>query len=211
VHVCEPRKAGRFEWYPGAARANFTTKSKEGTKIVFEGVNKVQVACSSETSTGEYTSPKLEEHVVFRFMGCTTRGVTVSSPGAAAGEVVTNPTECELGVLQKGATRREDKVGLTCAEEAAFMWMNWSTYGLYEAEWCLRGWWFFTIASNHMKAVTALYSQQSHGVQYWEKFEEGPPEPLEATFNGGTTWERAALTLHSVQTNEEPLEVNSVL
>jgi hypothetical protein len=208
--TASPGGTGRFEWYPGAAKPNFTTRSKEGTRIIFEGVNNVKVACTGETSTGEYTSPKLEEHVVFRFTGCTTRGLTVSSAGAAAGEVVTNPTECELGVLQKGATAREDKVGLTCAEEPAFMWMNWSSYP-YEVEWCLRGWWFFTIASNRMKAVTALYSQQSHGVQYWEKFVEGPPEPLEATFNGGTTWERAGLTLHSIQTDEEPIEVNSVV
>lgn len=205
-----PGKTGKFEWSPGAAKASFTTKSKAGSKIIFEGVNKVRVACTGETSTGEYTSPKLEEHVVFRFTGCMTHGLPVTSAGAAEGEVVTNPTECELGVLQQGGTHRTDKVGLTCAEEPAFMWMKWST-GPYEVEWCLRGWWFFTIASNRMKAVTKLYSQQSAGVQYWEKFVEGPPEPLEASFNGGMTWERAALMLHSVQTNEEPIEVNSVV
>lgn len=206
-----PGKAGSFEWYPGAANPKFTTKSKEGSRIAFEGVNNVRVTCTGETSTGEYTSPKLEEHVVFTFTGCMTQGLPVSSPGAAAGEVTTNPTECELGVLLKGATPRQDKIGLTCAEEATFMWMKWGA-GIYTgAEWCMRGWWFFTIASNHMKTVTGLRSQQSHGVQYWEKFQEGPPEPLEATFNGGTTWERAALSLRSVQTNEEPIEVNSVL
>jgi len=205
-----PGNKGKFEWHPGAAKANFTTRSKPGTKVIFEGVNNIRVVCSGETSTGEFTSPKLEEHVVFTFTGCTTGAITVSSAGAAPGEVVTNPTECELGVLQQGGLPREDRVGLTCAEEAAFMWMSWSAYGLYETEWCLRGWWFFTLAGNHMKAVTALRSQQSHGVQYWDKFVEGPPEPLEASFNGGATWERAALSLHSVQTNEEPIEVNSV-
>jgi hypothetical protein len=204
-----PGKTGRFEWYPGAAKANFMTKSKEGTKIVFEGVNNVQVTCTGETSTGEYTSPKLEEHVVFRFTGCMTRGSAVSSAGADTGEVVTNPTECELGVLQKGATPRMDKIGLTCAEEAAFMWMKWTAYA--PIEWCLRGWWFFAIGRNSMKAVRTLHSRQSRGVQFWEKFEEGPPEPLEASFNGATTWERAGLALTSIQTNEEPIEVNSVV
>jgi len=205
-------RTGNFEWYPGATKANFTTKSKAGTKIIFEGVKNVRVTCTGETSAGEYTSPKLEEHVVFRFTGCTTLGFAVSSAGAAAGEVVSNPTECELGVLQRGGTPHMDKIGLTCAEEPAFTWMKWGEHGFYgvPVEWCLRGWWFFTIASNHMKAVTTLHSQQSHGVQYWEEFVEGPPEPLEATFDGGTTWERAALGLTSIQTNEEPIEVNSV-
>src|SRR5450759_3657633 len=151
-----PGKTGRFEWYPGAAKANFTTRSKEGTKIIIEGVNRVRVTCTGETSTGEYTSPKLEEHVVFRFTGCMTKGLAVSSAGAAAGEVLTNPTECELGVLQKGATPLMDKIGLTCAEVPAFMWMKWGEHSFYEVpvEWCLRGWWFFTIARNSMKAVS---------------------------------------------------------
>jgi hypothetical protein len=207
-----PGKAGGFEWFPGAAKASFTTKSKEGTKILFEGVNKVRVTCTGETSSGEYTTPKLEEHVVFKFTGCMKGELPVSSAGAASGEVLTNPTECELGVLLKGLNRRGDKVGLTCAEEGAFMWMKWGGLGgLYQSEWCLRGWWFFSLAANKMKAVTPLLSRESKGVQYWEKFVEGPPEPLEASFNEGATWERAALSLHSVQTSEEPIEVNTVV
>lgn len=200
-----PGKTGKFEWYPGAARAGFATASKEGTSIVFEGVNHVVVKCAAESSSGEYTSPKLEGHVVFRFTGCTTGGLKVSSAGAAAGEVVTGPTECELGILQQGATPQMDRIGLTCGEEPSFTWMKWGS-----VEWCLRGWWFFTITSNRARTVTTLRSQQSHGVQRWEEFVEGPPEPLEATFDGGTTWERAALSLVSIQTNEEPIEVNSV-
>jgi hypothetical protein len=46
---------------------------------------------------------------------------------------------------------------------------------------------------------------------FWEKFEEGPPEPLEASFNGGTIWERAGRAPTSIQTDEEPIEVNSVV
>jgi hypothetical protein len=208
--AASPTKTGRFEWYPGAAKAKFTTHSKPGTKVFFEGVNNVRVTCGAQTSTGEYTSPKLEEDVVFRFTGCSTRGVAVTSAGAETGEVVSNPTECELGVLLQGESPKSNRLGMTCAEEQAFMWMKWSGYAA-PVEWCLRGWWFFTIAGNRMKAVTALRSQQSKGLQYWEKFEEGPPEPLEASFDGGTTWERAALSLGTSQTSEEPIEANSVL
>jgi len=206
-----PEKNGKFEWYPGAAKGRFTSQSKAGAKIDFEGVNDVRVACTGQTSTGEYTGPKLEGKVVFRFTGCMTDGLPVSSAGAESGEVLTNPTECELGVLAKGATPQSDKLGLSCAEEAAFMWMKWGNpLSPYRVEWCLRGWWFLTITGNHMQAATKLYSQQSHGVQYWERFEQGPPEPLEASFDGGKSWERAALALHSVQANEEPIEANSV-
>ncbi len=202
-------KTGRFEWFPGAAKASFTTKSKEGAKVFFEGVNHTRVTCAGETSSGEYTTPKLEEDVVFRFTGCETMGLAVSSEGAATGEVVSNPTECELGVLEQRGTARMDRVGLTCAEESAFMWMKWGGYGL-PVEWCLRGWWFFTPTSNRMESTDTMHSRQTNGMQYWDKFVEGPLEPLEASFNGGTTWERAALTDTTVQSNEEPIEINSV-
>ena len=209
--TASPTKTGTYEWHPGAAKARFTTASKPGMKVFFEDVNHLRVTCGGETSTGEYTSPKLQEDVVFRFTGCSTQGLVVSSAGAEPGEVVSNPTECELGVLLSGATPDQDRIGMTCAEESAFMWMKWAGYGGATVEWCLRGWWFFTIASNRMKAVTSLRSQQSHGVQYWEKFAEGPPEPLESSTDGEKTWQRAALSLATSQTSEEPIEANSVL
>jgi hypothetical protein len=28
-------KTGKFEWFPGVAKASFTTSSKEGTKVLF--------------------------------------------------------------------------------------------------------------------------------------------------------------------------------
>ena len=61
-----------------------------------------------------------------------------------------------------------------------------------------------------MKSMYSLHSRQSHGIQYWSKFVEGPPEPLEASFDEGKTWELAGLSLWSTQTDEEPIEINSV-
>ncbi len=215
-----PGKTGKFEWFPGAAKTHFTTKSKPGKKLFFEGAHGIRVTCAEETSSGEFTTPKLEENIVFKFTGCTTAGLPVTSPGAATGEVVSTPIECELGVLEKSPAPRMDKVGMTCGlgepgvEVPAFMWMKWGEPGGYlggELEWCFRGWWFFTVSSNHMHSVSSLRSRQSHGIQYWSKFVGGPPEPLEATFDGGKTpWELAALEDSSMQTDEEPIEINTV-
>ena len=151
-----PGAKGKFEWYPGVVKTHFTTATKSGAKVLFETVKGMKVTCTGETSSGEYASPKLEDEVVFRFTGCDfserhggTKDVAypASSAGAAEGEIVTNPTECELGVVKKGAMPSKDKIALSCAEENEFMWIKWkvpSYLGNLEAELCLKGWWFFT-------------------------------------------------------------------
>jgi hypothetical protein len=212
---------GKFEWHPGVAKTHFTTATKSGMKVLFETVKGMKVTCTGETSSGEYVGPKLEENVVFRFTGCDfserhgySKMATypASSAGAAEGEIVSDPTECELGVVKKGRMPANDKVALTCAEEDEFMWIKWkvpSYLGQLEAELCLKGWWFFTLKANSMSMSTTLDSKQSKGQQEWEKFETGPPEPLESTLNGGA-FEHAGLADKTVQTSEEPVEVNSV-
>jgi hypothetical protein len=220
--MASPGKTGKFEWYPGAgAKAQFTTHSMPGKKIIFLGTGGVKVTCASETSSGEFLTPKLEENIVFKFNGCETgeMKLPVTSPGAEPGEVVTDPIECELGVLEKGGAPKMDKIGMTCGlgepgvELPEFMDMKWGEEGSYggQVDWLFRGWWFFTVKSNKMQSMYSLHSRQMHGIQYWSKFVEGPPEPLEASFNKGTTWELSGLSLMSTQTDEEPIEINSVV
>jgi hypothetical protein len=214
---------GKYEWLPGVVKTHFTATSTPGTKVLFETVGKKKVSCTGETAAGEYTTSKLEENVVFKFTGCNYeersgyqhRVFPASSEGAAGGEIVTEPTECELGVVAKGATPAKDKLGLTCAEEAEFMWIKWKApiySGEEEYELCLRGWWFFTTKANSMSmSPTTLKSTQSKGIQTIEQFQEGPLEPLEATLNRGGSFEKAGLALTSAQTNEEAVEANSVV
>ncbi len=129
-----PESKGKYEWSPGVVKSHFMATSKPGTKVLFETADGKKIACTGETSTGEYTTPKLEENVVFKFTGCNyeeRRGYyaseryPASSEGAAEGEILTEPTECELGVAAKGATAAKDKLVLNCAEEEEFMWLKW--------------------------------------------------------------------------------------
>ncbi len=210
---------GKYEWYPGAVKTHFTTKIKSYMHVVLETTDRVKVTCTGETSTGEYANPKLEDAVVVTLTGCKSEGYAASSSDAkggpadtAPGEVVINANECELGVVARGATAAENKLGLTCGEEQEFAWIKWRNYyygGEYELG--LRGWWFFTINANAMHSQrTTLKSVQSEGIQEIDKFEEGPLEPLESTLSGGLSWEQTGLMLTTVQTNEEPIEANSV-
>ncbi len=211
--TASPESKGKYEWYPGVVKNHFTTKIKEGTKVTLETVHGLKVICTGETSTGEYTSPKLEEDVVVTLTGCEANGYEASSAGAAEGEVVTDPTECELGIIEKGETPAKDKVGLSCAEEDQFAWIKWGSPHGYggEVELCIRGWWFFSTTANYMRHLTStLKSEQSKGKQKIEKFEEGPREILESNLDGGS-FEQIGLALTTVQTNEEVIEVNSVV
>ena len=155
-----PKVKGKYEWFPGVVKAHFTAVSEPGTKVLFEIVDGKKISCTGETDSGEYTTPKLEQNVVFTFTGCNFEerlGVEnltypASSEGAKEGEIVTEPTECELGVVGKGATPAMDNLGLSCAEEGEFMWLKWKVRGYiaYEYELCLRGWWFLTTKANSM-------------------------------------------------------------
>jgi hypothetical protein len=213
-----PEADGRYEWNPGAVKTHFTTAIKPGTTVLLETEGRLRVTCSGETSSGEYTSPKLEESVIVTLTGCTSEGFPVSSASAkegpldsAPGEVVIAANECELGVVEKGETPAKDKLGLTCAEEQEFAWLKWHRYyGGGEYELGLRGWWFFTTMANKGLQTTTLKSAESKGLQKIEKFAEGPLEPLESTLNGGFSWVQSALKLTTVQTNEEAIEANSV-
>jgi hypothetical protein len=202
--TASPEAKGKYEWYPGVVKNRFTTKIKEGTKVTLETVRGLKVICTGETSTGEYTSPKVEEKVVLTLTGCEANGYTASSEGAAEGEVVTTPTECELGVIKKGETPAKDKIGLTCAEEEQFVWIKWGSPQGYggEVELCIRGWWFFSTTANYMRHLTTtLKSEQSKGKQRIEKFEEGPRELLESTLDGAP-FEQIGFALTTTQTNE---------
>ncbi len=224
--VTSPEAKGKYEWYPGVEKTHFTTRLEEGTKVTFETVSKMKITCTGETSSGEYVSPKLEENVVASFTGCEYLeyggynvgyiGYPAYSAGAPEGEVVTDSTECELGVVKKGETAAKNMVGLSCAEEDQFMWIKWHGpvyFGFsQENELCIKGWWFFTTAANSMRSGTTatLRSTESKGRQKIEKFEEGPLELLESTLNGAS-YEQIGLKLTTVQTNEESVEVNSVV
>ncbi len=203
---------GKYEWYPGVEKAHFTTEIKEGTGVTFQTAGKTLktlVTCTGETSSGEYAGPKLEEHVVLTLTGCEANGDKASSEGAAAGEVIVNAHECELGVVKKGETTAKNMIGLTCGEEPQFAWIKWGG-GYGAAELCIKGWWFFSTMANRMRQTSVLRSAEMNGRQKLEKFEEGPLELLESTLNGDG-FEQIGLKLTTTQTNEEAVEVNSVV
>jgi hypothetical protein len=81
-------KPGSFEWEPGAIKKKFTGVGGAGT---LETVKANKVACKTEASTGEFTSPKTVGNIAVTFRGCESLGNKCVSPGKAEGEIATNP------------------------------------------------------------------------------------------------------------------------
>lgn len=66
------------------------------------------------------------------------------------------------------------------------------------------------VKANKMSQTQTLKFKASKGKQKPERFVEEPKDILEASFNG-EPFEQTGLTLTATQTNEEKVEVNSVV
>jgi hypothetical protein len=203
-----------YEWYPAFGSAQplekrkFTTTIKEATSVTLETVAGTKVVCSGETSTGEYTGDKSIGNVVVTFTGCSGFETACESEGAAPGTVVTHVLEGVLGVETPGAEPSEDKIG----ED---LYPNGHTgaiaqFTCAEVPLTISGAAIARVVENSMSLADTVKLKANMGHQQPERFFEEPPEVLMFTFNGGEP-EQAGETLVTTQTNEEKVEINSVV
>jgi hypothetical protein len=199
-----------FEWERGPGpKTKFTTKIKSETVATFETVGKKLVVCKGETSSGEFTGLKTVGSVVFTFTGCEMAGVQCTSSGAAEGELVTKTLEGVIGIEKKSLEGPiKDKTAMdlfpiggpgtlleyTCGETAV----------------TVRGSMLNPVAANKMLLTSTVKWNASGGKQKPEKFEGQPKDVLETAFGEGP-FEQSALKLTTIQTNEEKIELNTVV
>ena len=71
----------------------------------------MEVTCTGETSTGEYTGAKTVGDVILELAGCelTSSQAKCTSASAAAGEIITQPLEGVLGVYTLGRKSCEEQ------------------------------------------------------------------------------------------------------
>lgn len=93
-------QTGEWEWE--AAPAGTTVKTASSTKQVLETASGTVVECKAESSTGKTVAgTKQITGVVVTFTGCETAIVgSCKTPGAKAGEIVTNSLEGEIGYIE---------------------------------------------------------------------------------------------------------------
>ena len=202
---------GEYEWEPGVLKARFTTNSNELTKIKLETVKGMKVTCTGETGAGEYTGPKTVGEVIVTLSGCkqVTSKAICASLGAEPGDIVSNPLEGALGVTALGETRSEGR------RSASILFPVGGTGFVMEfscgsSPVAVRGSVIVPLTTDAMRLTSTLRFVQGNGLQKWESFVEGPKDILEASFNG-QPFEQTGLALTSTQTNEEEVEVNSVV
>jgi len=129
--------------------------------------------------------------------------------GALAGEVVTNSLVGELGVEKLGATSASNKIGLDLHRGGKTEPLMEFKCGLTAVS--VRGSVIASITSNKMSLTQALkFKASTKGKQKPESFVGEPKDVLEASVSGGP-FEQIGLTLTTTQTDEEPVEINSVV
>jgi hypothetical protein len=122
--------------------------------------------------------------------------------------MVFKPLAGVLGVIKKGKTRAVDAIGLDLfPEQSGGLVFEASCAGLpFEARGSVIS---GPLTRNKMVTVGTVKLTASRGKQKPELFEGEPKDVLELNTNGGP-FEQLGLTLIATQTNEEPIEINSV-
>ncbi len=205
---------GTYEWYAGFGSAHplekvgFSNSLKPETTVTMETVGKLMVACGGESSIGEYTGNKTVGAVVVTFSSCTAAGGPCSSSGAGEGSIVTQSLEGQLGVVEAAMESSKAKIG-----ESLFP----AGHSGPVAQFTCNGFKFVVTGSviaivptNTMKLTAVIKFTQSKGKQKPESFEVGPANVLYSTIGEGGA-EQSGQTFTANQTNEEKLEINSVV
>jgi hypothetical protein len=200
----ERAKKGKYEWSPGAPKGVMTTK---GGKGLLETVGKLVVACTSETSVGEFSGTKEAKNIVVTFEGCEAGGIECNTFGSAAGELVTKRLEGIIGWENKA----QKKVAFDLYPEGKTgLFIEFSCSGLTFA---VKGSVLVPLSpvDKMLKSMTLKYKSKK-GVQQVTHFEGGPEDILETTHRE-LPYEQSGQTITTVLTNPESkaLELNAVI
>ena len=198
---------GKYEWEPGVVNSHFT--SLETTNVTLETAKGTKVTCTSETSTGEYTSPKSVAGMVIKLSGCelASNKTTCENDHAASGKVSTETLDGVLGVYKLGSKPSSNKLALElypATKSGPFMEFD---CGLSTVS--VHGALIVPVTSNKMLPSLSLKAKASKAKQKPESLAGGPKEVLEASVNGQPI-EAAGLTLAVAQESGESIEASSV-
>ena len=196
-------KTGKYEWLPGALKTKQTSTGGSG---VLEEVGKYAVACSSESSTGEYTGTKEGKNLVVKFKGCKVTPYICTSEGHEPGELETYPLEgravWENEKLHKTALDLFPSVGHeTFIEFSCGSVITVSVKGSV----------LVPITADKMSATFILKFKAKHGFQMPEYYEEEGVKVKDVLLSdfSGKGYDQSGQTITSTVKNEEKLELNA--
>jgi hypothetical protein len=194
-----------FEWLPGpGAKPAFTATIKAGTVAILQTVKGNSITCTGATTSGHFSGPATVVYTTLIFTGChTPAGVPCEVPNNPQGEIQIRGLQGRLGVIKKEAEPVKNKVGLRVYYFDSGSACGSQTVGL-------KGTVVFPVKTNAMLLTETQKYTQSKGKQKPTGFEGEGPSLLEMSF-APAPYEPAGLGLTLIQTNEEKMEVNSVV
>ncbi len=197
-----------YEWDYGVVGANhFTTRLASGSVTLQRGTT-AKVVCAGEAGTGEFSGLNTVGAAHLILTGCESAGQQCTSPGAAAGEVVTHSLDGVLGIYQLGATSSQNKIALRLAASEPLGSVAQMTCG--SATIVVNGSVLVPVKANKMTVLQSLKFKASKGSQDPDAFLGEAPDELEASLNSGP-FEPAVLSASLTLESEAPIEINSVL
>ncbi len=200
---------GKNEWNRGLRRVHFATNSKELREPRLQTVSGSTISCSDEIGTGDYSSTKAVANVILRLTGCHLgEAGSCQSADAVEGEIATTTLSGELGVLKASPEGpAKNTIGLDLQPASGEVFAAFRCAGISVL---VTGSVISTVTRNSMKVSGHLSLGESKGKQKWTHFEGGEEDVLQTKFGEGTV-EKSGLALTMIQTNEEKVEVNSVV
>jgi hypothetical protein len=199
---------GAYEWVPGVVKKGFSTSIKPTTTVKLEtSTTKEKVTCTGESSTGEITGSKTVGNVTIKLTGCESLGGKCTTAGLAEGELQTASLDGILGIERVTETLGKETVHAAidlypAGKSGPFLEYTCSTSGLS----VLTGSVIAPVASGKTVKTTAFKLLASAGKQKPESFEGGLREVLTNELA-----EQVGVSLTATQTNEEAVEVNTVV
>lgn len=203
----EPQKEGKFEWVPGAEAKHFTGSAKA---VSLETFGKQKIACTEESTTGEYTGLKTAT-LGITLTGCThtSNKEPCHSEGAGSGQIAIPSLQAELGFIKDvhEATGTVALLGWDLKRGSTFAS---AVCGGSEETLNVTGSVIAPISAvDKMVSAYTLALKQKGGVQAPESFEEEPTDVLHASL-GSSNVEQAGLGGSLKVTNEEKLEFKAL-
>ena len=210
-------KAGakdNYDWYPafGGAqplvKVGFGMSIKELTELRLES-GKQLITCRGQAGEGGYSGTRTVGSVVFTFTACQRSGESCQN-GASEGEIGLQPLTGTLGVI---LTSKEgpgkNKIGLDLQPRSG---STIAEFSCGSTPVVIMGAVIAELEPNLMRLNTGLwtFAMAKGGKQKPESFESGPKQTLQIK-TGIEAPEQAGLSLKTRQTNEEKVEISSVV
>jgi hypothetical protein len=199
---------GNYEWTPGVVNGGFTTSIKPATTVKLEtSISREKVTCTGESSAGEITGAHTVGNLTITLTGCESLGGKCTTAGLTEGELQTASLEGVLGIER--ITERLGKETVHAALDlypaggsGAFLEYTCGTSGLSIIDGSVMA----PVLSGKTLKTTSFKLAASAGKQKPEAFEGGVREVLTNSLA-----EQVGLSLSATQTNEEAVEVNTVV